>query len=470
MALTVAGSRVGGKPQVPNVAVFPPSHPAELSRDVLVMNDDAPPSASKPRVVAVIGLGYVGLPVAIAAARARLDVIGFDIDAHRIAELQRGHDRTKEVDSGELVDTTARFTTRVPDLKAANFYIVTVPTPIDGARRPDLSALIAASHSVGSSLGPGDIVVFESTVYPGVTEDVCLPVLEGASGLRGGTDFTVGYSPERINPGDRMHRVETIMKVVSGQDARTLDSVAEVYGQFVKAGIHKAPSIKVAEAAKVIENAQRDINIAFMNELSAIFHLIGIDTGAVLAAARTKWNFLPFTPGLVGGHCIGVDPYYLTHKAEILGYHPQVILAGRRINDGVGQGIARECVKLLLQHGGGRRVTVLGLTFKENVPDIRNSRAFDIIAELQAHELEVQASDPLADPTEVAREYGIEITPFEQLKPADAVALAVPHAGYESGGWDMVTKCLASGARIVLDIKSLLDPTLKPPGLTLWCL
>jgi UDP-N-acetyl-D-glucosamine/UDP-N-acetyl-D-galactosamine dehydrogenase len=349
------------------------------------------------RKLAVIGLGYVGLPVAVAFGRQGTPVIGFDIDTARIRELKAGHDRTREVEPHDLGHCTLVFTSDPAELSAADFFIVTVPTPIDQARRPDLTALLRASATVGQALKKGDIVVYESTVYPGATEEDCVPILEQVSGLSAGRDFTVGYSPERINPGDRAHRFETITKVVAGQDARTLDIVAAVYGSVVTAGLHKAPSIKVAEAAKVIENAQRDLNIAFMNELSAIFHQLDIDTGEVLSAAATKWNFINFTPGLVGGHCIGVDPYYLTFRAQKAGYHPDVILAGRRINDSIGIRVARECLRRLLKTGAqAPRVTVLGLTFKENVVDIRNSQVIDIIRELQSFGVSVQVSDPLA--------------------------------------------------------------------------
>ena len=335
------------------------------------------------RKIAVIGLGYVGLPVAVAFARSGVPVIGFDIDRKRIEELRAGHDRTREVEPADLKQPALRYDHEPAALAAADFYIVTVPTPIDSARRPDLGAMLAASDTVGGVLKRGDIVVYELTVYPGAVEEDCMPVLEKKSGLRAGSDFTVGYSPERINPGDKKHRFETITKVVSAQDARTLDIVADVYGSVVTAGIHRAPSIKVAEAAKVIENTQRDLNIAFMNELSAIFHQLGIDTGDVLAAAATKWNFQKFEPGLVGGHCIGVDPYYLTYRAEKAGYHPEIILAGRRINDGMGERVARECMRALLQRGCREpTVTILGMTFKENVPDIRNSKVIDIVREL----------------------------------------------------------------------------------------
>ena len=366
------------------------------------------------RKIAVIGLGYVGLPVAVAFARSGVPVIGFDIDCKRVEELRAGRDRTLEVKPSDLKQARLRFDHETSSLVEADFYIVTVPTPIDGARRPDLGAVLSASGTVGKALKRGDIVVYESTVYPGTIEEECLPVLEKASGLAGGRDFTVGYSPERINPGDQQHRFETIIKVVSAQDARTLDIVAEVYGSVVKAGIHRAPSIKVAEAAKVIENTQRDLNIAFMNELSAIFHKLGIDTGDVLAAASTKWNFLNFQPGLVGGHCIGVDPYYLTFRAEKSGHHPEIILAGRRINDSMGERVARECMRALMQNGRSNpTVTILGMTFKENVPDIRNSKVVDIVRELQRVGVRVQVTDPIASAEETVHECGVKLTPFE---------------------------------------------------------
>ena len=419
------------------------------------------------RKLAVIGLGYVGLPVAVAFARRGASVVGFDIDGNRVAELRAGRDRTREVEPQELASPNLRLTSDAAELSGADFYIVTVPTPIDQARRPDLTALLRASRTVGSVLKKGDIVVYESTVYPGATEEDCVPVLEQTSGLSAGRDFTVGYSPERINPGDKAHRFETITKVVAGQDARTLDIVAAVYGSVVTAGLHKAPSIKVAEAAKVIENAQRDLNIAFMNELSAIFHQIGIDTGDVLAAAATKWNFLNFTPGLVGGHCIGVDPYYLTYRAEKAGYHPDVILAGRRINDSVGVRVARECLRRLSKVGVRiERVTVLGLTFKENVVDIRNSQVVDIIREFWAFGTPVQVHDPMADPADAAREYGITIQ--NDLAPADAVVLAVAHDSYRASGWPLITRLLKDGHGLVVDVKRILNPLDKPEGIELW--
>lgn len=419
------------------------------------------------RKLAVIGLGYVGLPVAVAFGRQGAPVIGFDIDATRVSELKSGRDRTREVEPHDLRHPRLRFTCDPAELSAADFFIVTVPTPIDQARRPDLTALLGASKTVGEVLKKGDIVVYESTVYPGATEEDCVPVLEQASGLAAGRDFTVGYSPERINPGDKVHRFETIKKVIAGQDARTLDVIATVYGSVVTAGLHRAPSIKVAEAAKVIENAQRDLNIAFMNELSAIFHELGIDTMDVLTAAGTKWNFLNFTPGLVGGHCIGVDPYYLTYRAQKAGYHPDVILAGRRINDSIGVRVARECLRRLLKAGAPtERVTLLGLTFKENVVDIRNSRSIDIIRELQSCGLTVQVHDPLADPSAALKEYGLVLQ--SDPAPADAVVLAVAHDAYRKSGWPLITRLLKSGRGIVMDVKGALDPLEKPAGVELW--
>ena len=421
------------------------------------------------RKIAVIGLGYVGLPVAVAFARAATPVVGFDIDQGRIAELCKGNDRTREVEPADLKAPTLSFTANATDLAGSDFFIVTVPTPIDDARKPDLGALLAASRTVGSVLKRGDIVVYESTVYPGAIEEDCAPVLEATSGLKAGVDFKIGYSPERINPGDKEHRFETIRKVVSGQDAETLDIVANVYGSVVTAGVHRAPSIRVAEAAKVIENTQRDLNIAFMNELSLIFHALGIDTGDVLAAARTKWNFLGFQPGLVGGHCIGVDPYYLTHRAERAGYHPEVILAGRRINDTMGQYVARECIRgLLRRNNRAGTVTVLGLTFKEDVPDTRNSKVVDIVRELQSFGLKVQVHDPLASADDAQHEYGFALTPLDALAPADAVILAVAHREYIAGGWTLIQGLLDGGKGLVLDVKLRLDQANVPSDIELW--
>ncbi len=421
------------------------------------------------RKIAVIGLGYVGLPVAVSFARAGVPVIGFDINAARIAELKSGHDRTREVEPAELAQPTLTYTDDPAALKASDFYIVTVPTPIDAERRPDLGAMLGASKTVGAVLKRGDIVVYESTVYPGACEEDCLPVLEKISGLKAGSDFTIGYSPERINPGDKQHRFETIMKVVAGQDARTLDIVADVYGSVVTAGIHRAPSIKVAEAAKVIENTQRDLNIAFMNELSAVFATLGIDTGDVLAAAGTKWNFLKYEPGLVGGHCIGVDPYYLTYRAEKAGYRPEIILAGRHINDGMGERVAAECLRALKARGADNAtVTILGMTFKENVPDIRNTKVIDIAEALTRAGITVQVHDPVALPEEAAHEYGMTLTPLDKLQPADAVILAVAHREYVAGGWPYIVKLLKAGQGAVLDVKSKLDRAMQPKEIDLW--
>lgn len=419
------------------------------------------------RKIAVIGLGYVGLPVAVSFARSGVKVIGFDIDATRVAELIKGYDRTNEVEAAELAGPD--YTSDVSVLCAADFFIVTVPTPIDAQSRPDLSAMLSASRTVGSVLKRGDIVVYESTVYPGAVEEDCVPVLESTSGLSCGADFTVGYSPERINPGDKQHRFETITKVVSGQDQATLDIVADVYGSVVTAGIHRAPSIKVAEAAKVIENTQRDLNIAFMNELSAIFQKLNIDTADVLAAAGTKWNFQNFQPGLVGGHCIGVDPFYLTYRAEKAGYHPEIILAGRKINDGMGKRVADECLQRLKRKNIGKpRVTILGMTFKENVPDIRNSKVVDVARHLMQAGAMVQVHDPVASPEETRHEYGIDLSAMSDLEPADALILAVSHQAFVEGGWDLVRSLLKDGQGVVLDVKSRLDRTRKPDGVDLW--
>jgi UDP-N-acetyl-D-galactosamine dehydrogenase len=421
------------------------------------------------RRIAVIGLGYVGLPVAAAFARLNLPVIGYDIDGVRISELRNSHDRTREIEPDELACPTLKFTSDPAELAAADFFIVTVPTPIDLTQRPDLRALLAASETVGRVLKRGDIVVYESTVYPGAIEEECIPVLESISGLAAARDFGVGYSPERINPGDKAHRFETITKVISGQDPATLKIIAAVYGSAVTAGLHYAPSIKVAEAAKVIENTQRDLNIALMNELSAIFEALGIDTGDVLEAAGTKWNFMAFHPGLVGGHCIGVDPFYLTYRAERAGYRPEVILAGRRINDGVGQRVARECVRRLFKRRTSEAlVTVLGLTFKENVPDTRNSKVVDIVRELDSFGIAVQVHDPLASGDEALSELGIALTDMSSLRPADAVILAVGHEHYVSAGWPMVTSLLKNGEGLVFDVRSKLDRKTKPGGVELW--
>lgn len=422
------------------------------------------------RSISVIGLGYVGLPVAVAFGK-RGRTIGFDIDEGRLSELRSGHDRTNEVCRDDLARTQIEFTSSTAVLGSADFHIVAVPTPVDEAHQPDLRPVIGASRSVGKCLKAGDIVVYESTVYPGVTEDICVPILEAESGLKCGVDFTVGYSPERINPGDKEHTFTKIRKVVSGQDAATLDIVAEVYSSVVEAGVYRAASIKVAEAAKVIENTQRDINIALMNELALIFDRIGIDTNEVLEAAGTKWNFLKFKPGLVGGHCIGVDPYYLTHHAEMLGYHCQVILAGRRINDGMGQFVAQKTVKELIRAGhnvGESVVTVLGLTFKEDCPDLRNSKVIDIVRELQSFGVKVQIADPGADPAEAREEYGVELVPFHQLRKASALVVAVAHREYRALGTDDFLKLLGERP-VVVDVKGICDrQAFAQHDLTLW--
>ncbi|GIP35023.1 nucleotide sugar dehydrogenase [Paenibacillus sp. J2TS4] len=424
------------------------------------------------RQIAVVGLGYVGLPVAVAFGETQ-PIVGFDINEHRISTLQEHVDYTGEISSEELKNTQIDFTNDESKLKACNFIIVAVPTPIDDARRPDLTPLIKASETVGRNLQKGTVVVYESTVYPGATEEVCVPVLEKHSGLTAGRDFFVGYSPERINPGDKEHTFKKITKVVSGQNEDTLAIIADVYGSVVEAGVFRASSIKVAEAAKVIENTQRDLNIALMNELALIFDRLEIRTHEVLEAAATKWNFLKFSPGLVGGHCIGVDPYYLTHKAESVGYHPQVILAGRRINDGMGQFIATSLVKQMILNGTpvqGSRVTVLGLTFKENVPDLRNSKVIDIINELREFGIDVQVTDPLAEVQHAEHEYGVELVPMEQLKKSNAVILAVPHHPYLEQGWQGIKKFLYNETGIFVDVKSVLSPADIPSNITYWSL
>jgi UDP-N-acetyl-D-glucosamine/UDP-N-acetyl-D-galactosamine dehydrogenase len=421
------------------------------------------------RKIAVVGLGYVGLPVAVAFAQRSSEVVGYDVDRTRIAELRDGIDRTYEVDGALLRNPSLKLTDDVSEIAASDFFIITVPTPIDDARKPDLGAMFSASRAVGSVLKKQDIVVYESTVYPGTIEEVCIPVLEEVSGLKAGVDFKVGYSPERINPGDKKHRFETITKVVSAQDDDALEIVANVYGSVVEAGIHRAPSIKVAEAAKVIENTQRDLNIAFMNELSLIFQALDIDTGDVLAAASTKWNFLPFQPGLVGGHCIGVDPYYLTFCAERAGYHPEVILAGRRINDGMGARIARECIRgLLRRQTQSGLVTVLGLTFKENVPDTRNSKVIDIVRELQAFGIKVQLCDPWANAADALHEYGVTMIDVSALQPADAVIVAVAHDTFLGRGWPFIQELLRNGRGLVFDVKARLERSTKPTAVDLW--
>jgi UDP-N-acetyl-D-galactosamine dehydrogenase len=420
------------------------------------------------RRISVIGLGYVGLPVAIAFAHEGAPVVAFDIDETRIAELKACRDRTGEVSAETLKARPPNFTSDPSSLRAADFHIVTVPTPIDRANRPDLSAIEAATRVVGAHLKKGDIVVYESTVFPGATEDVCAPLLEKASGLALGRDFAVGYSPERINPGDREHRFETITKVVSAQNKATLDIVAQVYGSVVTAGVFRAANIKAAETAKVVENTQRDLNIALMNELAIICHRLGIDTGDVLDAARTKWNFLKFAPGLVGGHCIGVDPYYLTHKAEQLGFHPQVTLAGRYTNDSMGRFIAREVIRHLMRNGssGPLSANVLGITFKEDVPDFRNSKVVDVVRELASFGVRIAVADPCADKGAVESELGLRLVPLDSLAPADATVVAVPHAAYRRGGWSLVTPLVKPGG-LVYDVRHCLAREGKPANLEL---
>ncbi|MFO0777731.1 MAG: nucleotide sugar dehydrogenase [Nitrospira sp.] len=423
------------------------------------------------RSIAVVGLGYVGLPIAVAFGKIG-QVVGFDINKKKIEELQNGIDRTGEVSKEDLGITRVRYTSEPADLKAANFIIVAVPTPINDALQPDLTALQKASELIGRNLSAGSIVVYESTVYPGATEEVCLPILEKASGMKAGVDFKLGYSPERINPGDKEHTLEKIMKVVSAQDQDSLDIVADTYALVVKAGIHRASGIKVAEAAKVIENTQRDLNIALMNELSLIFHRLGIDTKSVLEAAGTKWNFLKFSPGLVGGHCIGVDPYYLTSKAESVGYHPDVILAGRRINNGMGKFVAEQTMKLLSQlsrPANELRVGVLGLTFKENVPDLRNSKVPDIIRELHEYGVQVLVHDPIAEEEEATAEYGIHLVRWDAMRDLDGLIVAVAHTRFSDMGLTDLLRPLRSREHgVLIDVKSILDPVKIHPSLKYW--
>ena len=422
------------------------------------------------RKISVVGLGYVGLPVAVAFGK-QMRAIGFDISAARVAELKEGRDSTNEVTSEDLVASDIHFTSDPEELKAADFHIVAVPTPVDAAKVPDLTPMFKASETVGKILKAGDIVVYESTVYPGATEEDCVPILERESGLVCGRDFFVGYSPERINPGDKEHTFTRITKVVAGQTPEVLEIVAAVYESVVTAGVHRASCIRVAEAAKVIENTQRDLNIALMNELALIFNRMGIDTRDVLAAAGTKWNFLKFDPGLVGGHCISVDPYYLTHKAAILGYSPQVILAGRSINDDMGRFVAQQVVRQLIQDDvmvKGAVVTVLGFTFKEDVPDLRNTRVVDIVHELEDFGVRVQIADPWACPEEAHEEYGINLTPEDKLEPARAVILAVPHKAYLERGWSLLEGLLAEDHGVVADVKARLPREGVPEQVRLW--
>ncbi|TLS19613.1 MAG: nucleotide sugar dehydrogenase [Betaproteobacteria bacterium] len=428
-------------------------------------------TVEKDIIVAVVGLGYVGLPLAVEFGK-KFRTIGYDLAEAKVASYQKYCDPTGEVSGEDLMAAVFLECTTDPSrLASADFVIVAVPTPVDRAHIPDFSPLVSSSATVGKNMKQGATVVYESTVYPGATEEVCIPVLEQHSGLKWKTGFHVGYSPERINPGDKEHTLTRITKVVSGDSQETLDQVAALYGSIITAGVHKATSIKVAEAAKVIENTQRDLNIALMNELAIIFDRIGIDTTEVLEAAGTKWNFLKFKPGLVGGHCIGVDPYYLTHKAEMLGYHPQVILAGRRINDGMGKFIAENTVKRMIESGcsiKGARVNVLGLTFKENCPDLRNSKVPDIIAELQSYGIDVAVHDPVADPAEARHEYGLDLSRWDDLPVADAVVVAVAHGDYRDMGLRVIRNKIRDNGALI-DVKALFsdkDPALT--GLAAW--
>lgn len=417
---------------------------------------------NKEEKISLVGLGYVGMPIAVSFAK-HVDVIGYDINETKINQYKQGLDPTKEVGDDAIKETTVDFTSDEARLKEAKFHIVAVPTPVNSDHTPDLRPVESASHTVGRNLTPGSIVVYESTVYPGVTEELCIPILEQESGLTCGEDFKVGYSPERINPGDKVHRLETIVKIVSGMDEESLDTIAKVYEIVVEAGVHRAESIKVAEAAKVIENSQRDINIAFMNELSIIFNKMDIDTKSVLEAAGTKWNFLKFTPGLVGGHCIGVDPYYLTYKAEQLGYHSQIILSGRRINDDMGRYVVENLVKKLIQADvpvKDAKVAILGLTFKENCPDIRNTRVIDIVRELEEYGITPLVADPQADAEEAKREYGIDFVSMEEIYNMDAVILAVAHdefAHLSQADFDQMFKQTENEHKVLLDIKGILN-------------
>ncbi|TBT82576.1 Vi polysaccharide biosynthesis UDP-N-acetylglucosamine C-6 dehydrogenase TviB [Propioniciclava sinopodophylli] len=409
--------------------------------------------------IAVVGLGYVGLPLAVEFAK-QLPVVGFDIKESRVAELQGGHDRTLEVSDTELAEAGhLTFTADPADIADCTVFVVTTPTPVNEHKQPDLSPVLSATETIAKVLKPGDVVVYESTVYPGATEEECVPVLERVSGLRFNEDFHVGYSPERINPGDKEHRVSSIVKVTSGSTPEAAEFVDALYRRIITAGTHLAPSIRVAEAAKVIENTQRDVNIALINELAILFNRLGIDTEDVLKAAGTKWNFLPFRPGLVGGHCIGVDPYYLTHKAQAVGYHPEIILAGRRLNDSMGAYVASQLVKRMTKEGipvKGARVLVMGLTFKENTPDLRNTRVVDIIAELEDYGIAVDVHDPWADPDEARQHYGIDLVADPDAGAYDAIVLAVRHREYPQMGAEDI-RALASGSGVVYDLKNVLE-------------
>lgn len=429
---------------------------------------------NKEEKISVIGLGYVGMPIAVSFSK-HIDVIGFDLNKEKINQYKKGLDPTKEVGDEAIKNCTVDFTNNEKKLKEAKFHIVAVPTPVTLDHRPDLSPVKSASEILGKNLEKGSIVVYESTVYPGVTEDICIPILEKQSGLKCDIDFKVGYSPERINPGDKVHRLETITKIVSGMDEETLDTIAKVYELVVEAGVYRAESIKVAEAAKVIENSQRDINIAFMNELSIIFNMMDIDTNAVLKAAGTKWNFLNFKPGLVGGHCIGVDPYYLTHKAEKLGYHSQVILSGRRINDDMGKYIGQNLVKKLIKSEipvQRAKVAVLGLTFKEDCPDVRNSKVIDIINELKDYGIDPLVIDPQASKEDAQKTYNISLSDMDELEEMDAIIIAVGHKQFlnlQESDWSKFFRKTDNGRKIIIDVKGILDrKEYESKGYTYW--
>jgi len=414
---------------------------------------------SRKEKIALVGLGYVGMPIAVSFAK-KCDVIGFDINEEKINHYKNGKDVTNEVGDEALKQTTVKFTSNKEDLKEARFHIVAVPTPIKKDKTPNLKPVIGATETVGEILQKGSIIVYESTVYPGVTEEICIPILEEKSGLKCGVDFKVGYSPERINPGDQVHRLETIVKVVSGMDEESLETIAKVYELVIEAGVYRAESIKVAEAAKVIENSQRDVNIAFVNELAIIFEQMGIDTLSVLKAAGTKWNFLNFKPGLVGGHCIGVDPYYLTYKAAEMGYHSQVILSGRRINDGMGAFVAQNTVKQLIKADKNiknSKVVIMGITFKEDCPDVRNSRVIDIIDELKEYGINVIVHDPIADPKEVKEEYSVELTDIKEINEADAIIFAVEHKDFKEETVEKLSQKYKEGKKVLIDVKGLFD-------------
>lgn len=412
---------------------------------------------NREETLSLVGLGYVGMPIAVAFAK-KINVIGFDVNTQKIDLYKNGIDPTNEVGNDVIKNTTVEFTANENDLQRAKFHVVAVPTPVYDDHTPNLKPVEEASKILARNLTKGSIVVYESTVYPGVTEEVCIPILEEGSGLKCGVDFKVGYSPERINPGDKKHRLENIIKIVSGMDEEALEDIAKTYELVVEVGVHRAPCIKVAEAAKVIENSQRDINIAFMNELSIIFNKLGIDTQAVLDAAGTKWNFMKFYPGLVGGHCIGVDPYYLTYKADMLGYHSQVILAGRRINDDMGKYVAENCIKSLIKAEKSvkkARVAILGFTFKENCPDTRNSKVFDIVKELREYGIEPMIADPIADIEEAKRLYGVDFCKMKEISEVDAVILAVAHEEFKNIKIEKMNELFSDGTKVLIDVKGI---------------